>query len=196
MYDLGLLFSDLNSFNRDYMVCTDWNIYCESESVTHSVMSDSLRPHGCRPSVFPLSMEFSRQEYWSGWPFPSLGESSWFRDRTQVSCTSESESCWVMFDSLQPHELHSPWNSPGQNTGVGSLSLLQGIFPIQGSNPGLPHCRQILYQLSHMGSITWPFIDKVCQPLGYTTIVTTIIIYDLSGFLWVRNLGAIQPALS
>ena len=39
--------------------------------------------------------------------------------------------------------------SPGQNTGVGSLSLLQGIFPIQGSNPGLLHCRRILYRLSH-----------------------------------------------
>ena len=46
----------------------------------------------------------------------------------------------------------TPRNSPGQNTGVGSLSLLQGIYPIQGSNPGLPHCRQILYQLSHQGS--------------------------------------------
>ena len=41
--------------------------------------------------------------------------------------------------------------SPGQNTGVGSLSLLQGIFPTQGSNPGLPHCRWIPYQLSHKG---------------------------------------------
>ena len=45
-----------------------------------------------------------------------------------------------------------PWNSPGQNTGVGSRSLLQGIFPSQGSNPGLLHCKQILYQLSHKGS--------------------------------------------
>ena len=45
--------------------------------------------------------------------------------------------------TLQPHGLHSPWNSPGQNTGVGSHSLLQGIFPTQGWNPGLPHCRQI-----------------------------------------------------
>ena len=45
-----------------------------------------------------------------------------------------------------------PWNSPGQNTGVGSLFLLQGIFTTQGSNPGLPHCRQILYHLSHWGS--------------------------------------------
>ena len=44
-----------------------------------------------------------------------------------------------MSDFLQPHGL----NSPGQNTGVGSLSLLQGL------NPGLPHCTQILYQLSH-----------------------------------------------
>ena len=46
----------------------------------------------------------------------------------------------------------SPWNSPDQNTGVGSHSLLQGIFQTQGSNPGLPHCRLILYQLSHKGS--------------------------------------------
>ena len=47
---------------------------------------------------------------------------------------------------------NSLWNSPGQNTGVGSHPLLQGIFPTQGSNPSLPHCRQILYQLSHQGS--------------------------------------------
>ena len=56
------------------------------------------------------------------------------------------------FDSLRPHGLYSPWNSPGQNTGVGSLSLVQGIFPIQGSNPGLPHCWQVLHQLSLKGS--------------------------------------------
>ena len=48
--------------------------------------------------------------------------------------------------------MDSPWNSPGQNTGVGSFSLLQEIFPTQGSNPGLPHCRQVLSQLSHQGS--------------------------------------------
>ena len=57
-----------------------------------------------------------------------------------------------MADSLPPHGLYSPWNSPGQNTGVGSLSLLQEIFPTQGSNSDLPHCRCILYQLSHKGS--------------------------------------------
>jgi len=57
-----------------------------------------------------------------------------------------------MSDSLQPHGLYSPWKCPGQNTGVGSLSLVQGIFSTQGSNPGLLHCRWILYQLSHKGS--------------------------------------------
>ena len=65
---------------------------------------------------------------------------------------SESESRSVVSYSLWPHGLYSPWNSPGQNTGGGSCSLLQGIFPTQGSNPGLLHCRWILYQLSHQGS--------------------------------------------
>ena len=61
------------------------------------------------------------------------------------------ESCAVVSDSLRPQELYSPWDSPGHNTGVGSCSLLQGIFPTQGLNPGLQHCRRILYQLSHKG---------------------------------------------
>ena len=61
-----------------------------------------------------------------------------------------SETCSVVSNSLQSHGLYSPWNSPGQNTGVGTLSFLQGIF--QGSNPGLPHYRWILCQLSHKGN--------------------------------------------
>ena len=65
---------------------------------------------------------------------------------------SESESRSVVSNSLRSHGLYSPWNSPGQNTGVSSHCLLQGIFPNQGSNPGLSHCRWILYQLSHQGS--------------------------------------------
>ena len=66
-----------------------------------------------------------------------------------------------------PHGLYSPWNSPGQNTAVGSLSLLQGIFPTQGSNPGLLQCRRILYQLSHKGSprilqwVAYPFLQGI-----------------------------------
>ena len=70
-------------------------------------------------------------------------------DVTKHRCESHS----VVSDSLWPHELYSPWNSPGQNTGVGSLSLLQGIFPAQESNGGLLHCRQILYQLIYEGSL-------------------------------------------
>ena len=62
---------------------------------------------------------------------------------------SESESRSVLSDSLWPHGLYGPWNSPGQNTGVGSLSLLQRLFPTQGSNPVLLHFRWILYQLSY-----------------------------------------------
>ena len=54
-----------------------------------------------------------------------------------------------MSDSLQHNGLYSRQNSPGPNTGVGSLSLYQGIFPTQRLNPGLPNCRRILYQLSH-----------------------------------------------
>ena len=59
------------------------------------------------------------------------------------------ECCSAVSNSLRPCGLYSPWNSPGHNTGVGGRSLLQGIFPTQGLNPDLPHCKQILYQLSH-----------------------------------------------
>ena len=68
------------------------------------------------------------------------------------SMKEKSKSRSVVSNSLWPHRLYSPWDSPGQNAGVHSLSLLQGIFPTQGSNPGLPHCKWILYQLSHKGS--------------------------------------------
>ena len=74
----------------------------------------------------------------------------------------KSESFSVVSDSLQPQRLYSPWNSPGQNTGVGSHSLLQGICPTQGSNPGLPHCRRILYQLSCQGSPPTPTLSQQC----------------------------------
>ena len=67
--------------------------------------------------------------------------------KVQVKVT---QSCPTLCDPM--NYIYSYWNSPGQNTGVGSLSLLQEIFPTQGSNPGLKHCRQILYQLSHKGS--------------------------------------------
>ena len=58
-----------------------------------------------------------------------------------------------MYNSLWPHGLYSPWNSPGQNTGLGSQSLIQWIFPKQKLNWGLLHCRRILYQLGYEGSL-------------------------------------------
>ena len=74
----------------------------------------------------------------------------------------------VLFNSLQPIDCSPPGSSvlgdsQGKNTGVGGHALLQGIFPNQGSNPGLSHCRRILYLLSHQGSprtlewVAYPF---------------------------------------
>ena len=77
----------------------------------------------------------------------------WGFPGTPVAETPRSQRGWNEWRSLSPvWPPHRPWNSPGQNTGLGSHSLLQGIFPTQGSYPGLPHCRRILYQLSHQGS--------------------------------------------
>ena len=81
-----------------------------------------------------------------------------------------------MSDSLWPHGLYSQWNSPGQNTGVSSHSLLQGIFPTQGLNSGLPHCRWILYQLSHKESpkildwVAYPFSSGSSRPRNWTRV--------------------------
>ena len=94
----------------------------------------------------------------SAWCFPGLRVVKVIKvmrgRKTEVICPGRKRK-WKSLshsNSLRPHGLYSPWNSPGQNTGGGSLSLLQGIFPTLGSNPGLLHCRQILYQLSHKGS--------------------------------------------
>ena len=91
----------------------------------------------------------------------------------------ESESHWIVSNTLWPYDLYSPWNSPGQNTGVGSLSLLQGIFPTQGSTPGLLHCRRIFYQVSHQGSprirdrVAYSFSSKSSRPRNQTGVSCT-----------------------
>ena len=88
----------------------------------------------------------------------------------------ESESHSVVSDSLQAHGLYRLWYSPGQNTGVGSLSLFQGIFPTQGPNPDLPHCRRILYQLNHQGNprrlkwVAYPFSSGSSQTRNWTRV--------------------------
>ena len=98
--------------------------------------------------------ESSRKTSTSAW----LCQSLWL-------CKSESRS--VLSTLWDP--MDTPWTSPGQNTRVDSSSPLQGIFPTQGSKPGLLHCRQILYQLSHKGSprilewVSYPFIRGSSQ---------------------------------
>ena len=77
---------------------------------------------------------------------------------TDVCCAVLAESCPAICNpmdcSLPGFSVHG--DSPGMNTGVGCHALLQGIFPTQGSNPGLPHCRRILYHLSHQGRpLSW-----------------------------------------
>ena len=112
------------------------------------------------------------------WFVPTLDDhANWWICLAEAFLTAESESYSVVSDSLWPHELQPtrllcPWDSPGKNTGMCSQSLLQGIFPNQGSNPGLPHCRQILYQLSHKGSPR--ILEWVAYPFS-------------SGFSWPRN---------
>ena len=121
-----------------------------------------------------LSMEFSRQEYWSGMPCPLPGDLpdpgieltslnvSWFG--RWVLYHSVQFSLSVVSDSLRPHGLQpvrllSPWDSPGKNTGVGCCTLFQEIFPTQGSNPRLVwflHCRWILCH--------WPIVEAPASP--------------------------------
>ena len=84
-------------------------------------------------------MGFPRQEYWSGLPCPS--------PRDLPNPGTESRSPTFQADSL----LSEPPEKP-KNTGIGCHALLQGIFPTWELNLGLPHCRWILYQLSHQGS--------------------------------------------
>ena len=93
-------------------------------------------------------MVFPRQEYWSGLPLLSSGDLPDPGIEPRSPALQEdsllSEPPGIIYYIL----LLYPWNYPGKNTGVGSLFPLQGIFPIQGLNPGLLHCRQILYYLS------------------------------------------------
>ena len=115
----------LSSWQQDWVV------------LSHSVLLDSA-PSWTIARQSPLSMVFSRQEYWSGFPYPPLGD--------LPNPGIEPRSPILQVDSLLSE-------TPGKlkTTGVGSLSLLQGIFPTQESNQGLLQCRQFLHQLSYQG---------------------------------------------
>ena len=101
-------------------------------------------------------------------------------------CVSRS----VVPDSLWPHGLQStrflcPWDFPGNDTGMGCHFLLQGIFPTQESNPGLLHCRQILYRLSYKGSPNLKPLRRNKTSLTLLTNWTIIALSCQTVFLWV-----------
>ena len=135
----------------------------------------------------PLSMRFLRQKYWSGLPFPALvsciieakdtrGPVAHIdcKNMTEVhSFEQEQERRSVVSSSLRPHGLQptrllSPSDFPGNSTRVDFYFLLQRIFLTQGSNLGLPHCRQTLCHLSHQGSLE----------LGINSILNVLKLYD------------------
>ena len=125
----------------------------------------------------PAGSESRRTQFWVTWTSSEpLSKVKWSENRSVVS------------NSLQPHGTYSCWNSPGKNTGVGSLSLLQGIFSTQGSNPGLLHCRWIIYQLRHKGSprvlewVAYSFSRGISQTqeLNWGLLYCRQILYQLS----------------
>ena len=106
----------------------------------------------------------------------NLSYSRFLQYFSKIIILNESESHSIMSTSLWPHGLCSPWNSPGQDSLVGSLSLLQRIFTTQRSNPCFLHYRWILYQLSHKGSprilewVAYPFSSRSSWPRNWTRV--------------------------
>ena len=161
-----------------HMVPKTWKWKCSAFTQPCPALCD---PMNCSPPDSAVHEIFqARTPEWVVIPFSR--ESSQPRDRTQASCIAgrslplshqgrplchegekkvkAAQSCLTLCDPMIPKShvwllRYSPWNFLGQDTGVGSLSRLQGVFPTQGSNPGLLHCRWILYQLSHKGSPLW-----------------------------------------
>ena len=117
-----------------------------------------------------------------------------------------AQSCPTLFNitdcSLSGSSVHG--GSPGKDTGVGCHTLLQGIFPTQGSNPGLPYCRQILYRLNYQGSpgmVAVQFISvaqlcpTLCNPMDYGTPDFPVHQFPELAQTHVRQVGdTIQPS--
>ena len=150
-----------------------------SVQFSHSVVSDSLWPHELQharppcPSPTPGVHSDSRPS--SQWCHPAISSSG-------IPFSSCPQSLPAS-ESLGPHGLSAtkllcPWNFPGKNTGRGCHFLLQGISPTQGLNPGLLHCRQILYHLNHQGN---PKQEGNPKQRGYTYV------YNWLTLLYSRN---------
>ena len=128
----------------------------------------------------PVFLPGESQRWGEPGGLPSMGSHRVRHDWSDLAAAAAeekwSESRLVVSNSLWSHRLYSPWNPPGHNTEVGRLSLLQGIFPTTGSNPGLPHCRWILYQLSHKRSprilewVAYPFSSRSSWPRNWTRV--------------------------
>ena len=116
-------------------------------------MSDSFATLWTVALQDPLSMKFSRQEYWNGLLFPSpllyyIILCYIVKVKVQsLSCVRFFVNPWTV-----AYQAPGPQNFPGKSTGEGCHFLVQRAITTQGSNPGFLHCRQILYQLSHQGS--------------------------------------------
>ena len=176
-----------DSPGKDTGVGSHFLLQCMKVKWSHSVVSNSSRSHGLQPTRLLCPWDFPGKSTGVGCHYRlwirSIGYPKqhhkintaakryliyiWIIMYTMRNSASNvlpffrhwNKSCSVMSDSLWPYGLYSLWNSPDQNTRVGSLALLQGIFPIQGSNSCLPHCWWILCQLSHKGS---PFRHWIC----------------------------------
>ena len=149
-----------------------FRMYCQAGMFFHKELSRKFIKNRFPDSISGHSDSLALTVGPSMWIFETLPrgmEGEVGISRCKILCCCKSHS--IMSDSLQPHGLYSPWNSPGQNTGVGSLSFLEGIFPTQGSNPGRPLCRQILYQLNHKGSpnyyisVQFSSVPQSCNPM-------------------------------
>ena len=132
-------------------------------------MSDSVQPHRRQPTRLPHPWDSPGKNTGVGCHF--LLQCMKVKSESEVAqscqtpsdpmdCSPPGSSIHGIFQARAlewgaiafSNGLYSSYNSAGQNTGVGSLCLLQGIFPTQGLNPGLPHCGQMLYHLSYQGS--------------------------------------------
>ena len=159
-----------------------------------SIMSDSVRPHRQQPTRLP-SLGFSRQEYWSGLPFPSPVRESekWKWSRSVVSDSSQPHG-------LQPTRLLSPWDFPGNSTGVGCHCLLRICVTHEFVSAGPPHVEP-LYKAprqqqpqSHGTGSGWVGALRLWGEMGKTFICTWANLKKLKNLIWLlaELLGQIQ----
>ena len=167
-------FSSVQSLSSVRLSATPWIAARQASLLNHQLpeftqthvhqVSDAIQPSHPLSSPSPPAPDPSQHE-----SFPKSQLFAWSGQSTGVSALAS-------FLPKNTQDLSRPWKSPGQNTEVGSLSLLWGIFQSQGLNPGLLHCRQILYQLSHKGSprilewVAYPFSSGSSLSRNWTRV--------------------------